>query len=338
MNALRLNAETFPPTLAETSEFSAAGVDISAAESLEEPMARSLLPTVDAILVVSAKLRRDVIDQLDRCRVIVRYGSGTDNVDVERATERGIVVANAPNFCLAEVADHTLALLLASARKIVTMDQHTRAGRWQARSQEKVRRIAGKTLGLIGFGSIAQEVARRAAGFDLKVVAYDPYFDRVRARSLAVEEVGLDALLESADFISIHVPLTGKTSHMIGERELRKMKREAIFINTARGGLVDETALVTALKENWISGAGIDVYENLPMFDAHPLYSRHPLFDLENVVLTPHSAGTSIESLEQLVLDGAREAIMVLNGQAPHHWVNLNVNPKFPLQQNQATR
>jgi glyoxylate reductase len=150
--------------------------------------------------------------------------------------------------------------------------------------------------------------------------------------------VGLDALLESADFISLHVPLSAKTSHMIGERQLRKMKPEAIFINTARGGLVDENALVTALKENWIAGAGIDVYENLPMFDAHPTYSPHPLFDLENVVLTPHSAGTSIESLEQLVLDGAREAILVLNGQPPHHWVNPDVIPKFPLQHNQATR
>jgi D-3-phosphoglycerate dehydrogenase / 2-oxoglutarate reductase len=338
MNALRLNAETFPSTPAETKEFSAAGVNISAAESIDDPSARSLLPTVDALLVVSAKVRREAIDQLDRCRVIVRYGSGTDNVDVKRATERGIVVANVPNFCLSEVADHTMALLLASARKLILMDRYTRSGHWQARGQENVRRIAGKTLGLIGFGSIAQEVARRAMAFDLKVVAYDPHFDRARARSLGVAEVGLDALLDGADFVSLHVPLTDKTSHMIGENELRRMKPEAFLINTARGGLVDETALIRALTEGWISGAGIDVYEKLPMFEARPAYIRHPLFDLENVVLTPHSAGTSIESLHQLKLDGAREAIMVLNGRTPQHWVNPDVNPRFHLQENEATQ
>jgi D-3-phosphoglycerate dehydrogenase len=338
MNALRLNAETFPSTPEETREFSAAGVAISTTESIGDPYARSLLPTVDALLVVSAKVRRDDIDQLDRCRVIVRYGSGTDNVDVKRATERGIVVANVPNFCLSEVADHTMALLLASARKLILMDRHTRSGNWQARGQENVRRIAGKTLGLIGFGSIAQGVARRAVAFDLKVVAYDPYFDRVRARSLEVAEVQLDALLEGADFVSLHVPLNDKTSHLIGKNELRRMKPEAILINTARGGLVDETALVRALTEGWIAGAGVDVYEKLPMFEVHPAYIQHPLFDLDNVVLTPHSAGTSIESLQQLKLDGAREAIMVLKGRTPQHWVNPDVNPRFSLQENQAAQ
>jgi D-3-phosphoglycerate dehydrogenase len=338
MNALRLNSQTFPSTPAETKEFSVAGVNISAAESIDDPSSRLLLPSVDALIVVSAKVKRDAIDQLDRCRVIVRYGSGTDNVDVQRATECGIVVANVPDFCLSEVADHTMALLLASARKLILMDRYTRSGHWQARGQEKVRRIAGRTLGLVGFGSIAQEVARRAVAFHLKVIAYDPYLDLALARSLGVVEVGLEDLLEDADFVSLHVPLTEKTSHMIGEGELRKMKAEAILINTARGGLVDEAALVRALTEGWISGAGIDVYEKLPMFDPHPVYIRHPLFDLDNVVLTPHSAGTSIESLHQLKLDGAREAIMVLNGRTPQHWVNPGVHPRFPLQGNEATR
>ncbi len=301
MNALRLNSQTFPSTLAETEEFSAAGVNISAAESIDDPSSRLLLPSVDALIVVSAKVKRDAIDQLDRCRVIVRYGSGTDNVDVQCATECGIVVANVPDFCLSEVADHTMALLLASARKLILMDRYTRSGHWQARGQEKVRRIAGRTLGLVGFGNIAQEVARRAVVFHLKVLAYDPYLDRARARSLGVVEVGLEELLEKADFVSLHVPLTEKTSHMIGDGELRKMKAEAILIKTQLAAAkVDEAALVRALTEGWISGAGIDVYEKLPMFDSHPVYIWHPLFDLDNVVLTPHSAGTSIESLSQL--------------------------------------
>ena len=211
MNALRLNSQTFPSTLAETEEFSAAGVNISCRGVDRYPSSRLLLPSVDALIVVSAKVKRDAIDQLDRCRVIVRYGSGTDNVDVQRATERGIVVANVPDFCLSEVADHTMALLLSSARKLILMDRYTRSGHWQARVEEKVRRIAGKTLGLVGFGNIAQEVARRAMAFHLRVLAYDPYLDRARARSLGVLEVGLEELLQKADFVSLHVPLTEKT-------------------------------------------------------------------------------------------------------------------------------
>jgi D-3-phosphoglycerate dehydrogenase / 2-oxoglutarate reductase len=338
MHALRLNAETFPVTRDEAQQFLAAEVRVSAAESIDDPIARSLLSSVDALLVVSAKVKRDAIDQLERCRVIVRYGSGTDNIDVQRATERGIVVANVPDFCLSEVADHTMALLLGTARRLILMDRYTRTGHWQARGEGKVRRIAGKTLGLVGFGAIAQAVARRAAAFDLKVVAHDPYLDRGRARTLGVAEAPLDQLLREADFVSLHVPLSEQTLHMIGEKELRKMKPESILINTARGGLVDEVALVRALAEGWIAGAGIDVYEKLPMFDQHPVYIHHPLFDLDNVALTPHSAGTSVEGLEQLKLDGARAAVAVLSGRPPQNWVNPSVISRFPLTGVEATR
>jgi D-3-phosphoglycerate dehydrogenase len=330
-SAFRLNSETFPATLAETRAFCVAGVTVASAESIDSELARGLLPSIDALLVVSAKVKRDAIDQLDRCRVIVRYGSGTDNVDVERATERGIVVANVPDFCLSEVADHTMTLLLSAARKLIVMDRHTRQGHWQARAQEKVRRISGKTLGLVGFGRIAQEVARRASAFEMKVIAYDPFIDLVRAQSLEVGVVGLDNLLQQADFVSLHTPLNRQTLHMIGEAELRKMKPESILVNTSRGGLVDEVALVRALTERWISAAGIDVYESLPMFDSDPVYVHHPLFDLDNVILTPHSAGTSVESLEQLKLAGAGEAIAVLSGRTPHNWVNPTVTPRVPL-------
>jgi D-3-phosphoglycerate dehydrogenase / 2-oxoglutarate reductase len=338
MYALRLNSETFPTTRAEIDELSTAGVEVSVAESIDEPACRSLLPSIDALLVVSAKVRADAIDQLKRCRVIVRYGSGTDNVDVQRATELGIVVANVPGFCLSEVADHTMALLLGTARKLVLMDRYTRSGFWQARGQEQVRRIAGRTLGLVGFGAIAQAVARRALAFDLKVIAYDPNLDRGRASSLSVTESSLDQLLRQADFVSLHVPLSERSLHMIGEPELRKMKPDSILINTARGGLVDEAALVRALAEGWIAGAGIDVYEKLPMFDQHPQFVPHPLFDLQNVVLTPHSAGSSIEALEQLKLDGARAATAVLSGKPPQSWVNPSVIARFPWQTMEASR
>jgi D-3-phosphoglycerate dehydrogenase len=146
-----------------------------------------------------------------------------------------------------------------------------------------------------------------------------------------VSPIGLDELLHQADFVSLHAPLTECTLHIIGREQLKCMKPDAILINTARGGLVDEIALVEALSKKWIGGAGIDVYESLPMFEARPACFHHPLFELENVLLTPHSAGTSVESLEQLMLDGAREAIRVLSGHAPHNWVNPTVIPRAPL-------
>ena len=329
--ALRLNAETFPAPPAEKQAFSSAGVTVASAESIDSELAQELLPSSDALLVVSAKIRRESIDELKQCAVIVRYGSGTDNIDTEYATERGIIVANIPDFCLSEVADHTMTLILALARKLLRMDRHTRQGFWQARASENVRRISGKTLGLVGFGAIAQNVARRASAFDMNIIAHDPHIDRSRAQSLDVRAVELEELLEQGDFVSLHAPLNRHTRHMIGEVQLRTMKPDSFLVNTARGGLVDEDALVRALTEGWISGAGIDVYENLPMFDPNPAYVHHPLFELDNVILTPHSAGTSVESLEQLMLSGAREAITVLNGHAPHNWVNPNVIPKFPI-------
>src|ERR1019366_2873453 len=156
-SALRLNSDTFPATSAEMSALSDAGVTVTSTESIDSELARELLPSIDALLLISARVKRDDIDLLKRCRVIVRYGSGTDNIDVEYATEKGIVVANVPDFCLSEVADHTMTLLLATARKLILMDRHTRKGHWQARAKETVHRISGKTLGLVGFGKIAQE-------------------------------------------------------------------------------------------------------------------------------------------------------------------------------------
>lgn len=329
--ALRLNASTFPPTSDETEQFSAANVQVFYEETLDSGYAQELISSVDALLVISAKVHRATINVLSKCRVIARYGSGTDNIDVEGATEAGIIVTNVPDFCLSEVADHTMALLLGSIRKLRLMDQHARDGHWQARVQESVPRIAGKTLGLVGFGKTAQQVARRAEPFGLNIVAHDPFLDHACAESLHVREVGFEELLTRSDFISLHAPLTAGTRHMIGEQQLRKMKHNAILVNTSRGALVDEPALVRALSERWIAGAGIDVYETLPMFDLHPEELNHPLFQLDNVILTPHSAGCSTESLQQLMSEGAGEAIAVLSGKRPSHWVNPSVTPRIPF-------
>lgn len=328
---LRLNSDTFPQTEEERHELYAAGLDVRSREALGPADLETLLPAISTLLVVSAKIPAQVMERLENCRIISRYGSGTDNIDVAAATRHGILVTNVPEFCLSEVADHTMALLLGTARKLLIMDRHTRTGQWQARVRVPVRRIAGRVLGLVGFGRIGQEVARRARSFDLHVIAFDPRFNTKIGGALQVESVGLEHLLRASDFVSLHVPLTDETLHLIAEAQLRSMKAGAILINTARGGVVDEQALLRALEEHWIAGAGIDVYESLEMFGPKPGRTDHPFFHLENVLLTPHSASCSEESLEELMREGARQAVAVLRGEWPAHCVNPAVVPRIAL-------
>lgn len=284
-----------------------------------------------ALATVSAKVRADLIEQMPKLQVIARYGAGTDNVDIEAATRSGIVVTNVPDFCLSEMADHTMALLLAMARQLPAMDRATRTGQWLARVQVPTRRVAGKRLGLIGFGQIAQAVAARAATFGLRVAAFDPAWSDSAASEAGVVFATIDELLAESDFVSLHVPLNAATRHLIGERELRRMKGEAVLINTARGAVVDEEALVRALRERWIAGAALDVYETLPMFELHPPAMDHPLFHLDNVLLTPHTGGCSQESLQQLMREGSHAVVAALRGEWPAHIVNPEVQPRARL-------
>ncbi|MGI8989851.1 MAG: C-terminal binding protein [Bryobacteraceae bacterium] len=335
MHALRLNCNMFPISKTEKWEFTEAGIEVTAQEWIEP---QSALEDYDAVLVVSAKIPAEVILRFKHCRVIARYGSGTDNIDIAEATRSGILVTNVPDFCLSEMADHTLALILALSRKLFVMDRWTRQGQWQARVQVPTYRIAGKTLGLVGFGRIAQAVARRAAAFDLQVLCFDPCLDPVAAERLGVHSTDFSGLLRHSDFVSVHVPLTPETRHLIGDRELGMMKPSAYIINTSRGGVIDERALVSALAEGRIAGAGIDVYETLPMFDPNPSQVDHPLFHLDNVILTPHSGGCSVESLDYMMSQGARQAIAVLRGEWPSNCVNAFVTPRFPLTTPAASR
>lgn len=304
---------------AERGIFEENGIALTCRESIE-PL--SELSPFDALLVVAAKLPAEVVRQLTLCRVISRYGIGVDNIDVNEATSRGIVVTNVPDFCTSEMADHTIALLLALARKLLVMDRCTRQGRWQARVEVPTHRVAGKTLGLVGFGRIAQAVARRAKTFGLQILTCDPNLQIEAVREIGVRPSDLETLLTNSDYVSLHAPLTAATRHIIGERELNLMKPDAFLINTARGGLVDEDALANALRQARIAGAGLDVYESLAMFDPNPLQTDHPLFHLENVVLTPHSGGCSMEALEQVKTAAAEQAIAVLNGDVPSNVVN----------------
>ncbi|MBI2940012.1 MAG: C-terminal binding protein [Chloroflexi bacterium] len=246
----------------------------------------------DGLLVLVARITRRVMESLPRLKVIGRCGIGVDTLDVEAATELGIAVCNTPGFCAREVADHTIMFMLACAKPLLPLHTCTRAGNWFGRSIAGDRPSLWRcTLGLIGFGEIGREVAKRALGFGVQVLASDPFVDQAAATTSGVTLVELDQLLARSDFVSIHAPLNQQTHHLMGERELRLMKPTSFLLNTARGSLVDEGALTRALRERWIAGAALDVFEQ------EPIDPDHPLLRMDNVLVTPHVAARSADSL-----------------------------------------
>lgn len=331
--ALRLNAETYPVESQERELLAAAGSELLCIEGQSEEEQLQAGRDCDALLVVSAYVTANVIGQLPRCRTIARLGAGTDRIDVESATGQGIVVSNVPDFCLGEQADHTMTLLLASARRLPSMQRAMHAAQWTARQDAGVRRIAGRTLGLIGFGASAQAVARRAAGFGLVIQAWTRSPDKYEsiARALGVQLVDLDTLLRSSHFVSIHLPLSAQTRGMIGRPQLDSMLPDAVLINTARGAIVDEEALVDCLRRRAIGGAALDVFSGIDVFARPGVPQHHPLLELDNVIATPHCAGSSVESTRESKVRGAAHAAQVLRGLWPDHVVNPQVKPRAPL-------
>ncbi len=269
----------------------------------------------DAVLVRDSPIDREAIACVRRCRIIARYGIGVDNVDLAAAQERRIYVANVPDYGAEEVSDHALALLMSVARRTVTRDAAVRSGAWNVSRRKKMYRIAGRALGLVGYGRIARALERKMRGLGVvRVMAYDPLLEA--GAFVGVESVDLNFLCEQSDFISLHAPLTRDTSHIINSTRLALMKPTAILVNTARGGLVDETALVEALGSKRIFGAGIDVFEREPPGPDHPLSA------LDNAVLSDHTAWYSEESVAELQTKAAEEVARVLRGEPPNHWVN----------------
>jgi D-3-phosphoglycerate dehydrogenase len=268
----------------------------------------------DALIMSWLPVTRAVIDQLTRCRVIVRFGIGVDMIDLDAATERGILVCNTATYCLDEVSNHAMGLLLMLNRGLLQDIDAVRAGGWFRSTGDSPRRLAGQRLGLVGLGNIGRLVARKARGFGLDVVAYDPYL-RDRAED-GIPLVDLDELLASADFVSVHCPLNASTHHLIGRRELAQMKPTAFLVNTARGPIVDEAALYEALAERRLAGAGLDVFETEPL----PL--DNPLRQLDNVILTPHSASWSVESGAACRRIAVEHVVTVLRGGVPSDVVN----------------
>jgi len=249
-------------------------------------------------------------------KVISNYAVGFDNIDVKEATKRGIVVTNTPGVLTEGTADFAWALLMSAARRVVEADALVRQGKFVGWDPLLLLggNIYGKTLGIIGFGRIGQAVARRAYGFNMKILAYHP--SRViEAPGIAAKFVSLSELLKESDFITLHTPLTPETRHLIGEKELKSMKPTAYLINTARGPVIDEAALAKALKEKWIAGAGLDVYEKEP--EVHP-----ELLKLPNVVLAPHISSASFETRSDISLLAAKNLLAVLRGEPSLHRVN----------------
>ena len=273
----------------------------------------------DGVLVTYAKITGEVIGALRRCRVIGRMGIGTDNIDIEAATRAGIVVTYVPDYCIDEVADHAMAMLLALARKVVHGDRLVQGGRWEMPAVVPLRRLRGRTLGLVGFGKIARNLATRAPAFGLRVLAFDPYGSDQAFAASGVERVTLEQLLERADFVSIHAPLTADTHHLINADAFARMKSDAVLINTARGPLVDVEALAAALDAGEIAGAALDVMPQEPPPPDSPLLGR------DNVIITPHTAFYSEESLLELQTKAAEDVARVLAGEAPRYPVNPQV-------------
>lgn len=307
----------YPPATIEEEELQAVNAQVVRGQCKTPEDVLDLARDADAIIVEYAPITEEVIAGMVRCRVISRYGIGVDNIAVEAATDAGIVVTNVPDYCLDEVADHTMALLLALNRKIVQLASSTKQGKWDVWSEAApVYGLRDSSLGLVGFGQTARGVAIRARGFGMQILAYDPWVDEETFRVYNASSASLDELLSLSDFVSLHVPLTDETFRLIGERELKLMRPSAYLVNTARGKVVDEEALFRALGDEWISGAAIDVLAQ------EPPSSDYELLSLDNIIVTPHAAFYSENSIQRLRRHAAREVVRVLQGLEPTTPVN----------------
>jgi D-3-phosphoglycerate dehydrogenase len=293
----------------------ALGMLRSATEVVPEAVElESALPDVHAVLLRTASLDAEAIERARSLRVIARHGVGVDNVAVDVAARRGIPVLITPQANLRSVAEHVFALALAVSRNLILADHTVRDGRFASRDRLIGRELSGATLGVIGIGRIGGEVARMATwGFGMRVLGYDPLLSPGRIRERGAEPVEtLPDLLRACDLVTVHVPLSGQTRGLLGRRELASMRPGSILIQTSRGGVVDEDALVEALRSGHLAGAGIDVYET------EPPPQDHPFFSMEQIVLTPHTAALTEQAMRRMAVDAAKGILDVLGGADPY--------------------
>ncbi|CUU04253.1 glyoxylate reductase [Candidatus Kryptobacter tengchongensis] len=276
---------------------------------------------VDAILcLLSDKIDSEVISNMDRCKVISNYAVGFNNIDIDEATKHGIIVTNTPGVLTDATADLTWALILAVTRRIVEADKFLRKGKFKGWAPTLLlgTELAGKTLGIIGAGRIGTAVGLRAKGFKMKVLYFNTNRNETLEEEVGAKKVSFETLLKNSDIITIHVPLTPKTKHLIGEKEIKLMKKTAYLINTSRGEVIDEKALIQALKSGRIAGAGLDVFEQEP-------FVPKELIELDNVVLTPHIGSATVEARTKMAIMAAESIVKVLSGKIPANVVNSEV-------------
>ncbi|MGP4073393.1 C-terminal binding protein [Piscibacillus sp. B03] len=318
------NYHTFAP---EKEVFDQMGIELTLEQCQTEEEVIEKCRDADAILNQYAPISRKVIESLDNLKVVARYGIGFNTVDLEAATENGVAVANVTDYCLDEVSDHAMALLLSSVRKVTLMNNEVKKGNWDYKVAIPVYRMRGRKLGLIGFGNIPQRLTEKAQAFGIDVIAYDPFVPKKVADSMNVELVELEELYEQSDYVSVHLPLNDKTKGIISHDAFKKMKKEAFIINTSRGPVIDEQALIEALENGEIAGAGLDVLETEPIEDGHPF------LNMDQVILNPHSAFYSVEAEAELKRKAAQNVADVLSGYFPTYLVNKDVKENVNLKE-----
>ena len=271
----------------------------------------------DAVLNCYRRLSPDLLSAMPKCKIIARYGIGVDTIPVDVATARGIQVTNVPDYCIEEVADHSLALILAFTRGILRGADQTRSGGWDVKALRPIQRQRGRTLGLVGFGRIARALAERAQSVGYQVLAFDPHLPEAAFAKEKARSVDLDTLFRESDVVSLHAPLTPETYHLVDAARLSTMRQGAILVNTSRGGLVNYEAVVCALRAGALGGAGLDVLEAEP-----PPPTNTPAKEVPNLILTPHLAFYSEQALVELQVKAARQVKAVLQGKRPDYPIN----------------
>lgn len=308
----------FPDVEQEQRAVEALGGQLVVGQVTGETQLIDLCRDADGVLNGRAKITAKVIAAMERCRIIVRYGIGIDTVDIPAATERGIMVANVPDYCVDEVSDHALTLLLMLGRQAVPSIAIARQDTWSLGSLRPLHRLRGQVCGLFGAGRIGSLLAKKVGALGMQVLVHDPYLNETQARAMGAELVSFDDLLARSDFISLHAPLTDETHHRFGESAFARMKPEAFIINTARGGLVDEAALIRAVDSGKIAGAGIDAVES----ESAVTPTRTALVNHPKIVVTAHTAWLSVEARRTLQERASAQVAAALRGEKPYGLVN----------------